>query len=310
MAMISPSILAADFAKLGEDVADVCAKGADYLHIDVMDGAFVPNISFGAGVMKSLNGIATIPYDVHLMIQKPDRYLEDFMTDNTEYIIVHYEACDNLAETLDHIHRIGAKAGVSVKPGTDAAVLDDYLGDIDQILVMSVEPGFGGQKFMPDQVAKVEYYDARRKTEGYNYIISIDGACTLKDDGQLNALIIPEEGSEDFSYMAYDKFPVRTVAEHQAAGERSYYIRWGDNRVRVLRRGVEFSLCRHIPTGYEMEILTKYLYTDEEETTCNDSTDLILELHPGDEVSVVEETSRGYFVKHRGTSGWYYGKLL
>ena len=141
------------------------------------------------------------------------------------------------------------------------------------------------------------------------HIISIDGGCTLKDDGQLNALIIPYEGSEDFSFIAYDPFPVKTVKTPQKGGEKSYYIRWGDNRVRVLRRGEEFSLCRHIRTGYEMEILTKYLYTDEEETTCNDSTDLVLELKVGDEVSVIETTGRGYLVKHEGTSGWYYGEL-
>ena len=141
------------------------------------------------------------------------------------------------------------------------------------------------------------------------HIVSIDGGCVLKDDGQLNALIIPFEGSEDFSFVAYDKFPVKTVVTPQKGGEKSYYIRWGDNKVRVLQRGEEFSLCRHVRTGYEMEILTKYLFTDEEETACNDSTDLVLELNAGDEVSVIETTSRGYLVKHNGTSGWYYGEL-
>ena len=141
------------------------------------------------------------------------------------------------------------------------------------------------------------------------HIISIDGGCSLKDDGQLNALIIPYDGSEDFSFVAYDPFPVRRVKTPQEGGVRSYYIRWGDNEVQVLRRGGEFSLVRHIRTGYEMEILTKYLYSDDEISTCNDSTDLVLKLDAGDEVSVVEETSRGYLVKHKGTSGWYYGEL-
>ena len=141
-------------------------------------------------------------------------------------------------------------------------------------------------------------------------IVSIDGGCVLKDDGQLNALVIPYEGSEDFGLVAYDPFPVRTVKSAQAAGERSYYIRWGDSRVQVLRRGEEFSRCRHVRTGYEMDILTRYLFTDEEFTDCNDCTDYVLPLEPGDAVSVVEETSRGYFVKHKGTSGWYYGELL
>ena len=142
------------------------------------------------------------------------------------------------------------------------------------------------------------------------HIISIDGGCSLKDDGQLNALIIPYEGSENFSFEAYDPFPVRRVKSAQCGGGKSYYIRWGDNDVQVLRRGEEFSLVRHVRTGYEMEILTKYLYSDEEFCKCNDSTDLVLSLEAGDEVSVVEETSRGYLVKHKGTSGWYWGELI
>lgn len=157
--------------------------------------------------------------------------------------------------------------------------------------------------YLPDHVCANPIINERQ------HIISIDGGCTLKDDGQLNALIIPYEGSEDFSFVAYDSFPVKTVVTPQKRSEKSYYIRWGDNKVRVLRRGEEFSLCRHIRTGYEMEILTKYLYTDEEETTCNDSTDLVLELSAGDEVSVIETTSRGFLVKHKGTSGWYFGEL-
>ena len=141
------------------------------------------------------------------------------------------------------------------------------------------------------------------------HIISIDGGCVLKDDGQLNALILPDGDSEAFDFMAYDPFPERTVAEDQPGNSRSYYIRWGDNQVQVLRRGEEFSLCRHVRTGYEMEILTKYLYTDEEFTTCNDCTDYVLPLRAGDTVRVIEETSRGFFVKHKGVSGWYWGAL-
>ena len=175
MAKIAPSILAADFARLGEDVMDICGKGADYLHIDVMDGIFVPNISFGDGVMKSLNSIAGVPYDVHLMIIEPDRYLERFITDNTEFITVHYEACDDIGHTIEHIHQAGAKAGVSIKPGTAPEVLDDYLKDIDLILVMSVEPGFGGQKFMDSSLPKIEYYKKKRGELGLNYVIEVDG---------------------------------------------------------------------------------------------------------------------------------------
>lgn len=140
-------------------------------------------------------------------------------------------------------------------------------------------------------------------------IISIDGACVLKDDGQLNAFIIPHKFSEDFSFTAYDPFPEKRVMDDQAEGGPSYYIRWGDSSVQVLERGEEFSHCRHVRTGYEMDILTKYLFTDNEITDCNDCTDYVLPLKKGDIVRVVEETSRGYFVKHKGWSGWYFGRL-
>ena len=190
-ALISPSILAADFAHLGDDVADVCGRGIDYVHIDVMDGAFVPNISFGADVMKSLIGIATVPFDVHLMIEDPDRYIENFVTDNTAFITVHYEACRDLRSTLDHIHSLGVRAGVSIKPGTPPEVLDEYMEDIDMILVMSVEPGFGGQKFMESSLDKIRYYADRKRERGYGYLIEVDGGV-----GASNAHLVREAGVE------------------------------------------------------------------------------------------------------------------
>lgn len=189
MAKIAPSILAADFSRLGEDVKDVCTRGIDYIHVDIMDGEFVPNISFGPDVMKSMNGIATVPYDVHLMIIKPDRYIEKFITDNTEFITVHYEACDDLASTIKHIKDAGAKAGVSIKPGTAPEVLDDYLADIDLILVMSVEPGFGGQKFMDSSLPKIEYYAKKREELGLDYVIEVDGGV-----GAGNAHLVRDAG--------------------------------------------------------------------------------------------------------------------
>ena len=191
MAKIAPSILAADFSALGDDVRDICSKGADYMHIDVMDGMFVPNISFGADVMKSLNGIATAPYDVHLMIVEPIRYIDRFVTDNTEFITVHYEACGDLAATIRTIKEHGVKAGVSIKPGTDPEVLDDYLEDIDMILVMSVEPGFGGQKFMESSLPKMEYYRKKRAELGLSYEIEVDGGI-----GSSNAYLVREAGAD------------------------------------------------------------------------------------------------------------------
>ena len=140
-------------------------------------------------------------------------------------------------------------------------------------------------------------------------IISIDGGCVLKDDGQLNCLIIPDRDSEDFGFVAYDPFPERRALDDQEESRRSYYIRWGDSTVQVLRRGEEFSRCRHLRTGYELDILTKYLFTDNEVTDCNDCTDYVLPVKAGDTLRIVEETSRGVFAKRNGVSGWYYGGL-
>ncbi len=207
-ALISPSILAADFAKLGADVEDVQSRGIDYLHVDVMDGAFVPNISFGPDVMKSLNGIMKVPYDVHLMINDPDRYIEKFVTDNTEFITVHYEACSDLAATIEHIHSLGVKAGVSIKPGTEPEVLDPFLADLDLILVMSVEPGFGGQKFMDNSLPKISYYSQKKAENGYKYLIEVDGGV-----GAGNAHVVREAGVEVIvAGSAVFKAPDRTAA--------------------------------------------------------------------------------------------------
>lgn len=175
MAKIAPSILSADFANLGRDVAQVCDSGADYIHVDVMDGMFVPNISFGAPVMKSLNRISSVPYDVHLMIQDPDRYLEDFITDRTEFITVHAEACLHLNRTIQHIHSLGVKAGVALNPATPESALEYVLSYADLVLVMSVNPGFGGQKFIENSFEKIRRLDQLRKSGGFGYEIEVDG---------------------------------------------------------------------------------------------------------------------------------------
>ena len=185
MSKIAPSILAADFAKLGSEVADICKGGCDFIHVDVMDGAFVPNISFGSAVMKSLNGYATAPYDVHLMIENPDQYLEEFVTDNTAYITVHYEACPHICRTLAHIKEHGVKAGVSINPGTPVSCLEAVLPFVDMVLVMSVNPGFGGQKFIPETAGKVARLNKLRKENGYNFEIEVDGGVSDKNSGIL-----------------------------------------------------------------------------------------------------------------------------
>lgn len=202
MAKIAPSILAADFAKLGSEVADICKGGCDFIHVDVMDGAFVPNISFGSAVMKSLNGYATVPYDVHLMIENPDQYLEEFVTDNTAYITVHYEACPHICRTLSHIKEHGVKAGVSINPGTPVSCLEAVLPFVDMVLVMSVNPGFGGQKFIPETAGKVSRLNKLRKENGYNFEIEVDGGVSDKNSGILisSGADILVAGSAVFKY--------------------------------------------------------------------------------------------------------------
>lgn len=188
MAKVAPSILSADFSKLGADVQEICEFGADYIHVDVMDGAFVPNISFGAGVMKSLNNVATIPYDVHLMIEEPDRYIEDFVTPNTEFITVHQEACRHLDRTIQHIHSTGVKAGVALNPATPIVMVEDVLDKVDMILIMSVNPGFGGQKFIPRALDKIRRLDEIRKANGYDFVIEVDGGVNLQNCEELKSV--------------------------------------------------------------------------------------------------------------------------
>ena len=181
MGVLAPSILSADFSKLGEQVQLISESGAGLVHIDVMDGHFVPNISFGAPVMKSLNGWNTSPYDVHLMIENPDQYIADFVTEKTEYIVVHQEACRHLHRTLQIIKSHGIKAGVSLNPATPVSALDCVLNEVDLVLVMSVNPGFGGQKFIPQTLEKIKQLDAIRKDHGYTYRIEIDGGVSLEN---------------------------------------------------------------------------------------------------------------------------------
>ena len=185
MAKISPSLLAADFSKLGNQAVTASKAGADYLHIDVMDGHFVPNISYGAGVMKSLNSYDTAPYDVHLMIEDVDKYAEDFMTEKTAFITVHQEACRHLHRSIQNIHSLGTKAGVAINPATSIVTLENIFEDIDLILVMSVNPGFGGQKFISSAIDKIQELDSIREENGFNYQIEVDGGVDLSNAAEL-----------------------------------------------------------------------------------------------------------------------------
>ena len=179
MLKLAPSILSADFGHLAEDVKKIEEGGADYIHVDVMDGHFVPNISFGAPVMKCLNGKTGLPYDVHLMIENPDKYIEDFVTPQTEYITVHQEACTHLHRTVQNIKSKGIKAGVSINPAKPVSTLECILPDVDLVLIMSVNPGFGGQKFIAGTLDKVRELAEIKRAKNLNFVIEIDGGITL-----------------------------------------------------------------------------------------------------------------------------------
>ena len=174
--LISPSILAADFARLGEEVRAIDAAGADYIHIDVMDGHFVPNISFGTPIMESIRSVTKKPFDVHLMIAPVDRYLESFAKAGADIITVHAEAGPHLDRSLQAIRAMGKKAGVSLNPATPAAVLKHVLDRLDLILVMSVNPGFGGQSFIPAMLEKIS--EIRDMVQGRAIDIEVDGGIT------------------------------------------------------------------------------------------------------------------------------------
>lgn len=187
MFKLAPSILSADFAQLAESVKAIEKGGADIIHVDVMDGHFVPNISFGSAVMKSLNKHTELNYDVHLMIENPDKYIGDFVTDKTEYITVHQEACVHLHRTIQLIKSHGIKAGVSINPATPVSLLEDILEDVDMVLVMSVNPGFGGQKFIPSALKKIETLAQIRAEKELDFVIEVDGGVTLDNAAQIAA---------------------------------------------------------------------------------------------------------------------------
>jgi ribulose-phosphate 3-epimerase len=185
---IAPSILSADFAALGEDVARVESAGADLLHVDVMDGRFVPNITIGPLVVAAIRKRTRLPLDVHLMIVEPERYLADFARAGADSLTVHVEACPHLARTLAQIRELGARAGVALNPATPPEVLEYVLDDLDLVLVMSVNPGFGGQTFIPSAYAKIRRVRAMLGARPVD--VSVDGGVKLE-----HARMLAEQGA-------------------------------------------------------------------------------------------------------------------
>ena len=196
MAMISPSILAADFANLERDIRDIEANGSDFVHVDVMDGIFVPNISIGIPVVKAIRPVTKLPLDVHLMIDRPIRYVEDFVKAGADFVTIHIEADQpqNTLEALDKIHALGCKAGIVLKPKTPAEAALPYLEKCDMVLVMTVEPGFGGQKFMADMMDKVSKLRAMLDQANPHCLLEVDGGvdettCSICKDSGANVLV-------------------------------------------------------------------------------------------------------------------------
>ncbi len=175
MGELAPSILAADFNRLGEQIKEVGNTGTRYLHIDVMDGLFVPSISFGMPLIESIRKESSMFFDVHLMINEPIRYLSDFAKAGADGITVHKEACKELRETLSGIKKLGLKPSVSINPETPVQEIEDVLDMVYMVLVMSVHPGFGGQKFIPSSLEKVRWLKEKREEKGLSYKIEIDG---------------------------------------------------------------------------------------------------------------------------------------
>ncbi|MBR7026296.1 MAG: ribulose-phosphate 3-epimerase [Bacteroidales bacterium] len=191
--MVAPSILSADFGHLERDIEMLNESSCDWIHLDVMDGVFVPNISFGFPVLKPVAKVARKPLDAHLMIVEPEKFIKRFANLGVDYLSVHYETCPKLRETIAMIRENGMKPGVVVNPDTEVKVLKPFLKDVDYVLIMSVYPGFGGQSFIPHSVDKVKELKALRKEEGADFLIEIDGGINLD-----NVAMLREAGVDIF----------------------------------------------------------------------------------------------------------------
>lgn len=183
----APSILAADFARLGQQVQDAEAAGVDYIHVDVMDGHFVPNITIGPLIVQALRPVTRLPLDVHLMIEQPERYLADFARAGADILTVHVETCPHLHRTIQQIKELGVKAGVTLNPATPLSLLEEILPDVDLVLIMSVNPGFGGQSYIPGSTAKIARLRAMLDAIGSQADLEVDGGVNPATIGEVVA---------------------------------------------------------------------------------------------------------------------------
>jgi ribulose-phosphate 3-epimerase len=184
---IAPSLLSADFGRLADEVRAVASAGADWLHVDVMDGHFVPNLTIGPSVVEAVHEASSLPLDVHLMISDPHRFLAAFVRAGASWVSVHHEACAAPREAIAEIHALGARASLALNPDTPVAAVADVLPELDMLLLMSVHPGFGGQSFIPDTLAKVEEAARRRARIGADFLIEVDGGITAENAQRIAA---------------------------------------------------------------------------------------------------------------------------
>jgi len=212
--LIAPSVLSCDFANIQRDVEMINGSNADWFHVDVMDGVFVPNISFGFPVIKAIKKHATKPLDVHTMIVNPDQYVEEFAKAGTDVLTVHYEACTHLHRTIQLIKLHNMKAGVALNPHTPVSVLEEVIADLDLVLIMSVNPGFGGQKFISNAISKVKQAKDLISEKGGNAIIEVDGGVNLDTGAQLIAAGANVLVAGSFVFNSED--PVKTIDKLKA----------------------------------------------------------------------------------------------
>lgn len=201
--IVAPSILSANFATMGEAVRQLTVDGADWIHVDVMDGVFVPNISFGQKMVKDIRPLTSLPLDVHLMIINPERYIKEFAERGADYITIHIEATEKVAEALSFIKKCGKKAGLSIKPATPVEALAPYIEDLDLILVMSVEPGFGGQKFNPVAIEKIR--QCKKLVGNRDIVIEVDGGITEENVVDVRAAGVDAVVAGNTVFSAPDK---------------------------------------------------------------------------------------------------------